>query len=111
MQNTQDDHYRKTKYNLHLLQEPGESMIIHGDGRLIRTAASMWGTRFGVWFSVNMEDGGYRITRLDAPPKKRLTRDLRLEERMDRMEDALRFNSIMLSKIHKLLQEREEDMD
>ena len=72
----------------------GESVEVCGVESNIRSAASMWGTRYGVWLQVTRIDDGYcRVTRLEAPVKyrqKQLTKHEQVCERLDAIANLLR---------------------
>jgi hypothetical protein len=74
--------------------EIGESMEVCGVEQNIRSAASMYGTRYGVWLQCTKIDDGYtKVTRIESPirPRKQETsRHDRLVERMDAMAELLR---------------------
>lgn len=85
------DNWGTKKYYFNEL-EVGESMEVVGIEGNIRTAASNWGTRYGVWLQVEkIDDGVMKVTRIDEPiSPKRLSQYERLEERMDAMASLLR---------------------
>lgn len=87
------DNKWEKKYNFDELNV-GESVECIGVESNIRSAASMWGTRYGIWLQVNkIDDGVFRITRMAAPlqpRQKRLHRIERIEQRLDAMTNLLR---------------------
>lgn len=89
----QSDGTWHNKYRFNEL-EIGESMEVCGIEQNIRSAASAWGTRYGVWLQVSRIDDGYcKVTRISEPihaRKKELTKHEQLCERMDAMAQLLR---------------------
>ena len=71
--------------------EIGESMEVTGIEGNIRSAASMWGTRFGIWLSVTkIDDGIMKVTRVNLPRLDKHSRMDKLEKRVDAISDLLR---------------------
>lgn len=72
--------------------EVGESVEVVGIEGNIRSAASNWGTRYGVWLRVEkIDDGVVRVTRYDSPiSQKKLSQYERLEARLDAVATLLR---------------------
>lgn len=80
---------------------------IHLRGKLsaIRSAASMWGTRYGVWLTVAKVEGGAEVTRRATPTKQRSVR-VSLDQRLQRIEDGVRFLSVLTIRLMKKLEEQ-----
>ena len=95
------------KYFFNLL-EINESTMTHGTLSAIRTAASAYGRRYGIWLRVDPAPGGAHVTRMAKPLDKRTRTKLTIEERLTKVEDGVRFVAIMVTKIHKLLEESHE---
>lgn len=79
--------------------EIGQSKLITGNEGNIRSAASMWGTRYGIWFTVSrVDDGVVKVTRVARAfsPKR------------DRIETALRSIAESLIEIKEMLKEKEK---
>jgi len=74
--------------------EIGESIEVCGVEQNIRSAASMYGTRYGIWLQCSRIDDGYtKVTRVESPirPRKRTqSKTDRLVERLDAMASLLR---------------------
>ncbi len=72
----------------------GESMEVCGVEQNIRSAASMYGTRYGIWLQCSRIDDGYvKVTRIETPlrfRKRILSRHDRMLERLDAMAELLR---------------------
>lgn len=85
------DNWGTKKYDFNTLAI-GESMEVIGNEGNIRSAASNWGTRYGVWLQVQkIDDGVMRVTRYDSPiNSKRLSQYERMEQRLDAMASLLR---------------------
>ena len=94
-----DNLYEK-KYTFDEL-DIGESMEVTGIEGNIRSAATMWGTRYSIWLQVSkIDDGIMRVTRIEAPlrlKQKKLHRFEQLEQRLDAMASLLR---IILEKLN-----------
>lgn len=59
--------YWETVYPFQGLQI-GESVEVTGIEGNVRSAASMWGTRYGIWLQVNkIDDGFMKVTRIAEP--------------------------------------------
>lgn len=97
-----------TKYGFEQLQI-GESVAIYGKEEAIRTSASEWGRRYGIWLQTRKAlDGAIVVQRLEAPTRPTRKRKLSIEERLKQLEDGQRFIAIMVTKIHSLLEKSEE---
>ncbi len=74
--------------------EIGESMEVCGVEQNIRSAASMYGTRYGIWLQCSRIDDGYvKVTRIETPLRPRtktLSRHDRVVERLDAIATLLR---------------------
>ncbi len=68
--------------------EIGESITITGIEGNIRSAASMWGRRYGVWLTTeHVDDGVVKVTRIPVPLERRNFRHM--EEIMTSMLSLL----------------------
>lgn len=86
-------------------------MLVFGKLINIRTAASMWGRRYGFWLKVIPEKNGARVFRRAEPITVKSRVNLTIEQRLQRIEDGVRFISVLLVKLyqhsndpHKLLE-------
>lgn len=79
----------------------GESVEITGVEGNIRSAASMWGTRYSIWLQVKkIDDGRMMVTRLEAAAPNRRKKPLPLRELLYEM------TKLMLE-IKRLIEEKE----
>jgi hypothetical protein len=78
----------------------GESIVITGVEGNIRSAASMWGRRYGVWLSTErIDDGVVKVTRIPVPVSRR---DFgRLEVILTSMMDMLQEMKTLLEDMKK----------
>jgi hypothetical protein len=98
----------KRKYYFDEL-EMGESIEIEGKYSTIYHSAYNWGVRYGVHLRVTRTASGARITRVDAPTHNRKPKTTATQtERLQKLEDALRFVSILVIRIDKKLTEIQE---
>lgn len=79
----------------------GETTVFPLVYKNIRSAATMYGTRYGVWFNVEKRPDGFYVTRIEAPPSNKSKRKEALDIRLKRIEDGVRFCSIILVKLQK----------
>lgn len=83
----------------------GESIEVTGVEGNIRSAATMWGTRYGIWLQVaKIDDGVMRVTRIEAPlreRKKKITRDALLDAKLDAIVSLQRLILERLDEIQK----------
>lgn len=70
--------------------EIGESLEVTGIEGNIRSAASMWGTRYGIWLQVTkIDDGVMKVTRFSAPSPTNRKRKKTLKETLEIMTELL----------------------
>lgn len=75
--------------------EIGESMEVCGIEQNIRSAASEWGTKYGIWLQCSKIDDGYvKVTRISTPLRTRvspgISKHQQLCERLDAVAKLLR---------------------
>lgn len=85
----------------------GESIHIIGKIDAIRSSASMWGSRYGIWLRVKKAPQGGIVSRVSDPLHVETKRNLSIAERLSKQEDALRFISLMLIKIKDMIEDKE----
>lgn len=109
---TRDLTHKPNKYHFEEL-EIGESKTYiceEVNEHALRQAATNWGTRYGFWLSVVKADDGYMVTRLEGPPTRKKVRNLLLQERMKRMEDGIRFLSVMVVQVKGMIEEIQDKL-
>ena len=91
------DNTWSTKYPFDGLQI-GESVEVVGVEGNIRSSASMWGTRYGIWLQCEkIDDGRIKVTRIDTPV------NYKKKKRIDRLEEKIDMLAGLLLKIHEQL--------
>jgi len=104
-----DNRYGKKYYFDHL--EIGESMFVAGRASNIATAASTWGTRYGIWLRVKRVEDGAVVTRLDGPIRRRAVetpdrKQLRsVEDSLDELKDAIRALTMLVLQLKTQIEE------
>lgn len=78
--------------------EIGESKFVHGQLKLIRGAASMWGRRYSIWLRVKKVPGGGMVTRFAAPIYSRRNEQLEVM-------DALRTLTLLVLDVKNKLED------
>lgn len=87
------------KYDFETL-ELGETKFYSGNPKAIRTSASMWGRRYGVFLHTKVDGNrGCWVTRAEAPRRESSRRQLSIEQRLKRIEDSQRFICVILCKL------------
>ncbi len=85
----------KRKYDFQTL-DIGETQFFHGKIERIRSAASMWGTRYGVWLKVTRVPNGADVTRVESSFSTQRKVHVGINERLKRIEDGIRFLSLLV---------------
>lgn len=97
----------RNKYNFHLLEIGGE-MFVPGKPAQIRTAATMWGTRYGFWLTTrkaspadNYGPTGLWVKRVEDPPrqKKRKREDKTDHQLLKELHDAVRCLTVLICQV------------
>jgi hypothetical protein len=100
---------KQNKYNFHELTSLGDSITLprgcYNIAR-IRTAASNYGRRHGVWLEVSNVPDGIRIVRIAVPPSDKIGDRDSLSSRVRRIEDGVRFLCVTMIQIKNLLEEK-----
>lgn len=91
-----DGHWNK--YNFQLLSI-GETQFTPGNPARIRSAASNWGRRYGIWLKTESVKDGCNVTRVAEPIRKSSQRKVETEVRLKRIEDGIRFLSVLVVKM------------
>ena len=89
-----------------------ESMYVPGDPSNIRSAAAMWGTRYGIWLSTRKADGkGLHVTRIADPPRqpKRKREDKTDRQLLKEIHDTLRCLAVIICRMETTLNELRDD--
>lgn len=94
----------KRKYDFAEL-EVGETKTFLGRLANIRSAASMWGTRYGVWLKVKKAPSGAEVTRVATSFSPQRTVRVTLDQRLQRIEDGIRFLSLLTIQLKKQIDE------
>jgi hypothetical protein len=104
----------KNKYQFETL-EIGETMFVPGKLTAIRTSASMWGTRYGIWLRVRAVQDGAMVERVESAPgwQRGTHAQKKIRSVMDQLheqKDALRAISLLLIQVLTILKEREREV-
>lgn len=96
------------KYHFDQL-EIDDYAIMSGDGPNIRSSASTWGRRYGIWLSVTKHGKKWKITRLPGPlnfkREAEHRRYISLEEAINKQHDALRTLTLLVLGLKKTIEQ------
>jgi hypothetical protein len=96
----QSDGTWHNKYHFQDL-EIGESMEVCGIEQNIRSAASMYGTRYGIWLQCSRIDDGYiKVTRIENPIRQRTIRLSKHEQLCERLDAVAQLLRLVLEKLN-----------
>lgn len=97
----------KRKYHFDEL-DIGEVLFLEGSYKSLYKAAYSWGVRYGIHLKCERTPAGAKLTRVEAPAHSRPPKQLTQTQRLQKLEDALRFISVLVIRIDKKLTELQE---